>query len=931
MPLQRLLCLALPALVACSAASNDSDPFASVPVSSTVMASGCADAPVDILRDDLGIPHIYARSLGDATCAQGYVMGGDRLIQMDLARRLASGTLAELLGTVNEGVIDSDIAYRVHHLRGTAEQVLAALQASSDPDDQRVLLALTRFSAGVNLAIEEFRRGDRAVPDALALLYDPRAITAWSPVDSLTIARLQSFQLAFDANSELQATRVEVAARDTFSATSADPLRRARAGLASDLYRRAPLDPAFALPDASGGCSGTAAAPLKPPAARIPALPAFDYAALAPAVRGVGADRTVAPARGSNNWVVSATKSKTGNALVANDTHLDLSNPAIFYLQHLVVPGELEVFGEQFPGLPGVVLGMNRALAWGATVTQADVTDVYAEAIQTCDGAPCVKFNGAMVALKPRVEELRVGGPGQTATTRKITLWDVPHHGPIVPRIKDHAVEPLGAQEFSVRYTGHAPTNEVRAVLGIDRATTVREAMAAVDRDFRVGGQNWIFADQGGHIGWDTHVELPVRPAGVDPGRVLPGDGSAEWAQAGVPAEQQPRAYDPACGFVVTANNDPLGATGGVMTSIYHGWDYDPGARAGRITSRLRAGLTNGGKLDLAALQSIQGDHDSFLGKALAAVLLEGGDALLRERTTPGTAPELTDLAATLDSATTARLRDALDRVRGWGKTAPAGVDHEASAAQVRESIATSIFNVWLTELLRRTLDDEMTVLRAASGGFAPGTTAQRKLLVTAALWPERLAVPRLGADSLLFDDMTTPRVEGRREIAARALAAALASLEAALGGSDQWLWGRLHRLTLAPLLPVAALAVPDAKDPLYPTGVPRHGDLMGVDVGEFFPARPQSLKTDYTYDFGPAIRFVAELTPEGPRAFNVLPGGQVFDPASPHYADHFPLWRKNQAQPLAFAQADVVSAVTREVQAGRPARVRLASSASLP
>lgn len=928
MPLARAARLGLvPLMLACSPAEGE-DPLAAVPVAASVSAPGCADQPVDILRDDRGVPHIYGRGLADVSCAQGYVMTADRLIQMDLARRLASGTLAELLGDLSAAAIDSDIAYRAHHLRATAQQVLDGLKASADPDDQRVLVALQRFAAGANLAIDEFRRGDRSIPDALALIYDPRAIAPWTEVDSLTIARLQSFELAFDANSELLRTRVELAAADAFNAQSMDPGRRARAGLAADLYRAAPLDPAAVLPDASGcGQAAAPAAPAPPAAFQRPRAAPFDYTALVPAVQGIGGDRVTAPARGSNNWVVGPRHSHSGHALLANDTHLDLSNPAVFYLVHLVVPGELEVLGVQFPGLPGVVLGMNRALAWGATVSVADVTDVYDEAIKTCDGTPCVRFGGADVPLKRRVEEIKIGGLGKVRETRQVTLWDVPHHGPILPRIRDHAVDPLGAREFSVRYTGHQPSNEVRAILNLDRAASVSQAMAAIDRDFRVGGQNWVFADRDGHIGWNTRVELPRRPAGADPSRVLPGDGSAEWQRDGVPADSQPRAVDPACGYLVTANNDPTGASSGRPSAIYHGWDYDPGARAGRITARLRQATQGGQRLDLAALQDIQADHRSFMGAALARVLLEGGDALLGEKTTPGSAAELADLARGLDAAATQRLRDALARVRAWGFTAPSGLAEEAGAVQASEAVSTSIFNVWLTELLRRTLDDEMDVLRAQPGGAVPGTTAQRRLLFAAALTPEKLTVGRRGSDSLLFDDLNTAPIEGRREIAARALAAALASLATALGPDPAgWQWGRLHRLTLAPLLPVDALRVPAPRDSRFATGAPRHGDLFAVDVGEYFPRRPQDLALDYTYGFGPAIRFVAELTPGGPRAYNVLPGGQVFDPASPHYTDQFEPWRQNQALPLAFEQPEVLAAAGREAQAGRPARVRLVS-----
>src|SRR5205085_8697872 len=134
-------------------------------------------------------------------------------------------------------------------------------------------------------------------------------------------------------------------------------------------------------------------------------------------------------------------------------------------------------------------------------------------------------------------------------------LWDVPHHGPLRPRIVDHQAAAPGAVELSVRYTGYEPSFEVRALMRLARARSVAEGMAVLEADFRVGSQNWVLADADGHIGYTSAVALPRRPAGAQPWLIQPGDGSAEW-DGEVPAAQQPRAYDPACGMIVTANND---------------------------------------------------------------------------------------------------------------------------------------------------------------------------------------------------------------------------------------------------------------------------------------------------------------------------------------------------------------------------------------
>lgn len=936
-PRRFLLTLLLGCVSACS--DDPLGPLRDIPVGDTVSAA-CADAPVEIFRDEYGIPHIYAGSLNDAVCAQGYVMAQDRLVQMDLARRLASGTLAELLGGLDESLVDRDIAMRVHHMRATATQVWDALTASADPEDVRQVQVLQRFAAGVNAALDELKAGNRRLPGDLAILYDVSTTPAWTPVDSLVVARLQAFELSFDAATEITRTQVEQAAQQAFD-QSPEPSRKARAGLWADLYRAAPLDPAFILPDATR--CGASAWPGLPGGASASAPNALrsliDRSGLSAALRvglGVSEDR----ARGSNNWIVAPRHTRDGNAIVSNDTHLDLSNPPIFYLQHLVAGtgGDADadaIMGVQFPGLPGVVLGMNRRLAWGSTVTYADVTDVYQENIVDCgDGAPCVRFSATagqpaqLLRLRARTEQIGVGRFGKISSQRSVTLWDVPHHGPILPRIVNHDAAPVapGSTALSVRYTGHQPTNEVRAVLGLNRARTVAEAMAALERDFRVGGQNWVLADADGHIGWTSHVDLPVRAAGARPMYVMPGDGSAEW-QDSVPAAQQPRAVDPSCGYLVTANNDPLGATGGATGTIYHGWEYEPGARAGRITRRLQTVLSAGGQLTPQAMQDIQADHESFLGGKLAPVLVDGGDALLKARTDPSSYPDVADLAAGLDDATLGLVQDATERVRSWGRSAASGLVNEVTAKEVDESIATSVFHVWLSGFTRRALDDELQVVAGLSQGALPPSTYRRKLVLVAALSPEQLRVGRTAAgDSLIFDDLGTAAVETRRRVAAQALIAGVKALSGALGADPTaWQWGKLHRLTLDPIVPVSSLALPGPRDARYPTGVPRHGDVFSVDVGSFgVGSDPVKPLEDFTYSSGAAIRFVAEVSPAGPKAFNVLPGGQVFDPDSPHYADLFGLYRVNLAIPLSFQPGDVAASVRKEQAAGNPAHARL-------
>ena len=173
-------------------------------------------------------------------------------------------------------------------------------------------------------------------------------------------------------------------------------------------------------------------------------------------------------------------------ALLAGDQHLSMSNPSIFYPTHLVVPGELDVQGITFPGIPGVVLGHNGRVAWAATVVGHDVNDLYQESVVPCAGGSgdCVRFQGGEVPIETWTEEIRIGSifSGAIVETREVSFERVPHHGPIIPTIENGRIVPrTGDSALSVRYTGHELTHELRATYALLRADDVSEAVAAFE------------------------------------------------------------------------------------------------------------------------------------------------------------------------------------------------------------------------------------------------------------------------------------------------------------------------------------------------------------------------------------------------------------------------------------------------------------------
>jgi penicillin amidase len=904
--------------------------------------------PVNVVRDEWGVPHIYGQSLPDVAYAQGFMTASDRIVQMELYRHQADGSLSLVVGGLRPAALDDDIRMRVHHLRATANAQLELLRASSDATDQEIVRTLTSYAAGVNAYLAELQAGRAALPAEIAALYNPSNIRPWTEADSLVIGELLSFSLAFNGDAEIDYTRIHDRAEQVY------PQNDPRNGIDRDLLLFAPVDRTYTLQGWPGLGQGVRPATsqktarIAPQAVRTAGqagsrLTAQDrarrqavLAAAADNLRGIGNLLTQNIEFGSNDWVVGPSLSSTGNALLANDPHLSLGNPSTFYMVHLVVSGSrpLNVLGAGLVGIPGVVLGFNEHVAWGSTTSVLDVTDVYEETVVPCsgstNGAQCVVFRGNQVQLTPRQETFEVGLFGEVQSTVQVTLYDVPHHGPIVPRVSSGQVAALGSTELSVRYTGYEPALQLRAILNLDRSASVNQALQALNQDFKYGGQNWVMVDDQKNFGWTQIVRVPRRQAGPPPWLVLPGDGSAEWA-GDLDPRYIPQAVNPSQGFLATANADPIGVTDDgdpwnepVVNGLplYIGYGWDAGTRVGRITKRIQAGSTGGRKLTLDDMQSIQADAVSEWGETLSPALIAAGQALASEIANPGSNPDLAAIALGARSDVKNLVSFAVGRVTAWSFDTPSGVDEATGAALtspasvVNDSQATLIFTAWWQRLTALALNDELTQL----GAQQPQVDVAR-LIARMVTQPASLATGESSpGNARLFDDVTTPQVETQRQIAAQALVDTLALLIDRLGGDQTaWRWGTMHTLTLRFPLGLDTLNTPKPSDTPFGNGFPRHGANGTVDV-----ASPGlSVFGNFAYRSGPVQRLVCEMTPNGPRARNTLPGGETFNPASPHYRDLIELWRRNQTFDVAFTEQDVGASAQREYNTRQIGRVR--------
>ncbi|MFN8668575.1 MAG: penicillin acylase family protein [Gemmatimonadaceae bacterium] len=451
-------------------------------------------APVEVRRDRWGVPHIYAKNTADLFFAQGFVAAQDRLFQMEMWRRAGEGRLAEVLGPA---AVERDRFARTFRYRGDMAKEWAAYA----PDAKAIVTAFVR---GVNAYIA--MAGDSLPPEFALLGFRPEP---WTP--EVPLARATGLSGVSNASSEV--LRAELVAK--LGAARVDALL--------------PADPARTLDPVSGlDLSGISAA----------SLGGFGSAF---------ADVAYNRIEGSNNWTVSGRKTATGKPILANDPHRVITNPAVRYLTHLVAPG-WNVIGAGEPASPGVSIGHNDRIAFGLTVVGMDQQDVYVETLGACPAAAgsldCYRHNGRWRPIETHRETIRIKGETPRTVTLRFTV-----HGPLL------SVDSTRKRGIALRSIHTEPgTASYLASLSLDRARNWDEFQQAMTR-WLMPSENMIYADVDGNIGWVAGGIMPRRTwSGLLP---VPGDGSHEW-NGFVPGMELPRAFNPADGFIATANHNIL-------------------------------------------------------------------------------------------------------------------------------------------------------------------------------------------------------------------------------------------------------------------------------------------------------------------------------------------------------------------------------------
>ncbi len=913
-------------------------------------------APVIVLGDEDGVPHIYARDEHDALFMQGYLHARDRLFQLDVQRRTASGTLAELLG---QAALPSDVELRTIGLRRAAERSLAAYSTGARA-------GLSAYAAGVNAWV-----ASHSLPTEYAAL-EITKFEPWTALDSALIGKALAFQLSFDLDIDATLQYLEyqkklVALNPQAGAQLADGL------FFLDVFRSAPFDPAASVPDANGPPPRTMGAdtlaekqPQNPQSSGIDP----DAARLLERYRAKLEQvpflkRTLSRTErqiGSNEWAVSGRYARHGRPLVANDPHLSLDLPANFYdLQITTFKEGIDAIGSSIAGAPWIVLGQNRHITWGETTTGFDVTDTYQEQVVPDPGSPSglsTVYQGQLEHVIPVPLVFRVNARDGGAPDTVVTVppgGGIPPVALIVPRRNNGPIVQLDAATgtaISVQYTGFGGTRELETFRLLNRARNLDDFKAALQY-FDVGSQNFIYGDIRGNIGYFTTGEVPLREDlqagrvnGSPPWFIRNGRGGNEWLRKATPSptdgsgyeylpfEELPQVVNPRSGFVANANNDPAGVTldnnplnqlrPGGQGLYYLGYSFDYGTRAGRITQMLREELARG-RVDMSDMQAMQADVTLYDAQVFAPRIVQA----LRNA-------QRNDAPAALQAlAANARIVGAVSRLERWNYTAPTGVDTGYDAAdrdgrlqparrkEIEASIAATIYSVWRGQAIRNGVDRTLQGLGVPTPGSGEAVKALRHLV-------ERDGIGLSTVDFFAWTGL--PDAAQRRDyVLLKSLDDALVQLSgpafaSAFHGStdpEDYRWGRLHRITFDAVLG-GPFSIPGAT-PEFPASF---SDLPGLAVDGGFgvvdasshSARAASA-TAFTFGSGPNRRYVGSpgWWPGSIEAESILPGGESGVLGDEFYANMLGRWLTNDTYPFRQRPTEVVRALE-DVKIFRPA-----------
>lgn len=658
---------------------------------------------VDVAFDDRMIPHIFAQNDHDVYYAQGYVTAMHRLWQMDFQTRFAAGRISEVVG---KKAIELDKYQRRMGMVFGAEHSLAGMMA--DPKSKEMILA---YTAGINAYIHSLSSAQLPVEYKI-LDFKPEE---WTPIKCALLLKQMSATLAMGSD-EFYMTNI----RNKFGAD-----------VVKDLFPDYPFkeDPIIPL--------GTKwnFDPLP-----VPPVPAAFNEALTGTIKTKQKEEGI----GSNNWALSGAKTASGSPILANDPHLDLTLPSIWYQIQLHTPG-LNAYGVSLPGAPGIIIGFNKDIAWGVTNVAADVLDFYQVKFKD-NTHKSYWYNNQWKNTSTRLETIVVKGEKTVTDTVFYT-----HHGPVVylQKVKDFSRAKNIPTGNALRWIAHDKSNELKTFYLLNRGKNYEDYRKALTY-YTAPAQNFIFASADNDIAITANGKFPLK--WKDQGKfILDGtDPKYDW-QGWIPAAQNPTVKNPPRNFVSSANQSSTDQT----YPYYINWEFSPYERGKRINDRLSAM----NKATADSMINMQTDSYSIHAQNILPAILVMVDRNILNATQ----------------------KEALNYVLTWNKYYDA------------RSVAASIFDLWTKRLQFNIWDDEFTIAAIPMRYPSRDRTVQLILHEPKSKW---------------IDNVNTPVKETLTDLVNEAFKYSCDSLERKYGSiGKSWEWGNLKHTQIQHMAKIPGFA----------------------------------------------------------------------------------------------------------------------------
>jgi penicillin amidase len=811
---------------------------------------------VTVLRDAQGVPQIYASNAQDLFRAQGFVAAQDRFFQMDVNRHITAGRLSEMVG---ESAIESDRVIRTLGWRTTAEAELPTLSLATRQ-------YLQAYADGVNAYISK-----AGSPDNMAVEYSVLGksfpgyhVEPWTPVDSLSWLEAVAWDSRGGYEGELTRAQLSTTVTPARIAQIFPPYPTAsHAPILSSLdWRPAASGPTPAVVPAAGTVVSPAG--VTPNVFSVHTVASVKPVTMTTVLSEVATDLDQLPdvagspnSTGSDSFVVGPRRSSTGKPLLADAPQAAVSIPGVWYQTGLhcttvSAACPFDVSGFSYAGMPGIVVGHNQSIAWGATNIGSDVSDFYLEQVR---GQSYLRGN-KYVPLIEHTETIKVaGGPDVPIVVRQTA--NGPLLSDVIPAVEQaggtsmlQGENPNPSNAVALDWTGLSPGHTADSIFEMDAAQNFTQFRAAA-KDFAAPSENFLYADTAGNIGSQASGQVPIRASatpGAPPGYwPAPGwDPKYDWTGF-VPFSQMPTSYNPPEGYIVAANQPVSDSKSPFLTTE---WDY--GYRSDRIDNMITATA----KVTPARMSTIQGDtYNAFapaLVKALLAVNL-AGDPFAEE---------------------------GKELLRSWDYTEPIGNSPTSAAA--------AFFNAVWSNILQLTFDSELGANKADGGSQ----------------WMQAVTVLLNRPYDSWWDNKLTPGViESRDEILREAMVNARLDLTEKLGKTPvTWQWGRLHEVTLkSPILG-------GENEPGLVTAILNRGPWQMPGGSSIVNDNSWDASQGYQVTVAPSMRMIVNLGDLDASSW-VNETGSSGHPYDAHYVDQSDAWAKNQTYPWLFSAQGVRAA----------------------